>query len=133
MITSAQSAETFTCTDCHQVKPVNRDGGTGYGTYDNDLVCYACCAIRDRAAMRADGRRTMYFDEVRRTVGNWPGTLTFPAAMSRTFRHNLCRFGKMVYFAGPDGEPWSGRTMGDTMLIHCRRISARAWARALRA
>jgi hypothetical protein len=48
---------TFHCVDCNLDKPIQTDGGTGYATFmDGDKVCYACVAVRDRAAMIEHGR-----------------------------------------------------------------------------
>ncbi len=72
---------TFTCADCAQTMPVQREGGTGYATTrDGAKVCYACCGEMDRKAVRdakpgAFGAVAFYATDDGRKVSNWPGSL----------------------------------------------------------
>lgn len=56
----------FKCGDCQQVKPVQAQGGTGYGYHDgsNRPVCYDCCGKRDREQMVKDGKATLYLTAI---------------------------------------------------------------------
>jgi hypothetical protein len=118
----------FRCADCGQVKPVHTDGGTGYATAPNDkpngLICYECCAIRDRAEMKQRGIATLYYTrEIGKgeQIGNWPGTLTFRVLTSRRFNHPFASEAYLGEFLGPDGELWRFRNIGDNQIAHCRR------------
>jgi hypothetical protein len=76
------------CIDCHEDKPEQTQGGTGFATTDAGPVCYACMGIRDNSAMRyADkGKRfagvTLYLSKLAEAaapfdwqVNNWPGSI----------------------------------------------------------
>lgn len=116
---------TFTCIDCYKAKPVQTQGGTGYATAPQGKVCYECCATRDKAAMRADGKYTLYLSDGQ--VTNWPGTLRFPVRKLRKGRHNLARVRYDFEFIGPDGKLWTGYQIGDnTQIAHCRRVKRAA-------
>lgn len=113
--------KTFTCDDCGKEKPTQKEGGTGYGkTKDGKVVCYDCCALRDKADMVERGNTTLYL--VGHEVTNWPGTLRFPVTSLRAFRHPFSRHAVMAYFDGPDGSRWSAKNIGDTQIAHCRRL-----------
>lgn len=127
---AAQSATVkgthFECCDCHQVKPMQSSGGTGYAVTDNDLlVCYDCCAIRDTDRMKRDGRATLYLvkEQAGWFVTNWPGTLQFPAYDVRRFRHPFAD-ARIAYFHGPDGKRWSAKNIGDQQIAHCRALKS---------
>ena len=123
-------AKTFTCCDCGETKPVNPSGGTGYAVFENgrgDKVCYACCAIRDKARMTAESRVALYLvtRENRLVVSNWPGTLEFPVMESRAGAHNIAGSRIDAWFVDHDGSRWHGVQYGDnTQLIHCRKLKA---------
>jgi hypothetical protein len=121
----------FECGDCHLVKPVPTGvGGTGYASGPTDkpdaLICYDCCAIRDRAEMQERGIAVLYFTRHDGTasIGNWPGTLKFPVATYRAFRHPFARQAYHGTFTGPDGKLWRFRNVGDSEVAHCRRAAA---------
>jgi len=125
----------FKCGDCGQVKPVQVNGGTGYATGPTDkpnaLICYDCCAIRERADMTAKGVAVLYFtrdDSGCRTIGNWPGTLRFPVTTFRSFRHPFSSEAYLGEFIGPDGALWRFRNIGDNQIAHCRRAAGRTVA-----
>jgi len=112
------------------VKPVQKNGGTGYAeTDDGERVCYDCCAGRDRGFMAKEGRIILYLTERARdadsrkhySVGNWPGTLRFQAVAHRG-RHNIAGTRTDVWFTGPDGHIWHGVQFGNfSELCHCKR------------
>jgi hypothetical protein len=115
----------FRCRDCGQVKPVQTNGGTGYGVRrDGGLVCYDCCAVADRARMDQTGRAVLYLSkgaDGRYAVGNWPGTLNLPAHV-RKGRHNIAgsRYDAWFTFGGAQ---WHGVNYGEnTQVCHCRRL-----------
>lgn len=126
--------DTFTCCKCGKTKPVQTDGGTGYGENDkSEKVCFACCALDDAAYMREHGRITLYLTgpsvldyQAKASpwkLSNWPGTLEFPTQRTSTGRHNMAGTRYDVWFTGPDGAPWWGVQYGEnTQLCHCRRI-----------
>lgn len=131
--------ETFYCADCHQTKPVKTDGGTGYGEWNGDKVCYDCCAIRDRKDMTETGRAVLYLSKAnekdtapngfngskgvsRWVVTNWPGTLRFNAYV-KTGRHNIGRTRCDAWFTGPDGKQWHGVQIGEwSQICRCKRL-----------
>lgn len=120
---------TFHCIDCDKDKPIQTNGGTGYATTDKGLVCYECCAKRDRDEMVATGRATLYLtiakDGKNCTVSNWPGSLKFTGGWQKG-RHNIARVRYDVWFVGPDGANWHGVQYGDnTQICHCRRTKVR--------
>lgn len=128
----------FLCDDCRFRYPINREGGTGYGTYDGGAkICYGCIAERDLAHMRETGKATLYLTMVAEfpgpgmvppigwpthIVSNWPGTLKFPVRRVRKGRHNMA--GVRYDFAFEvEGSPWVGVTYGDnTQIAHCRKV-----------
>lgn len=112
----------FFCDDCRKVKPCASDGGTGYGRNGNLMICYDCCALRDKAGMVEHGKATLYL--VGSEVTNWPGTLRFPVHGSYAFNHPFSRHAVMAYFTGPDGKRWSAKNIGDSQIAHCRRLTA---------
>lgn len=130
----------FLCDECEIAKPLQKSGGTGYaGTSESKIICYECCAIRDRADMIATGKATLYLSMPssqlvcnwprmvgRGTVGNWPGTLKFNTGPIRVGRHTVAGRRYDVYFSGPDGHEWHGVQYGDnTQICHCRRLKAK--------
>ena len=156
--TQAQARETkhengvsFRCSVCGEIKPVQTEGGTGYG-YDANgfVVCYACCGKQDREDMIRTGKATLYLtcepaSKMRLNgrpytpstlsqgtgrnragkVSNWPGTLEFPCTTT-VGRHNIARTRYDAWFTGPDGKPWHGVTYGDnTQICHCKRLKAK--------
>lgn len=149
-------------THCHQCKgalPVNppgHTGGTGYACKDAqpidyrpqhaeelkpgfryvraEAICYACCAVNDRAAMIETGRALLYatgrmFGENagRYEITNWCGTLRIVATTHKV-SPRAGGFGadRMdVWFTGPDGKAWHGVQRGDNQLLRCRRLKER--------
>lgn len=141
----------FCCSQCGEVKPVQSTGGTGYARNRADeLVCYACCAVNDRADMIATGKATLYLTceprskerlhwrpftpstlsqgtgrSTRGKVSNWPGTLSFDC-FTRTGNHNIAGTRYDCWFIGPDGFEWHGVTFGDnTQICHCKRTKTK--------
>lgn len=130
----------FRCGDCGKVKPVRREGGTGYGLWDQKPglpICYECCSERHRQDMIDTGKATMYL--VHRSnevpdynpkihctnhgwhVQDWPGGLDFRAIVHKG-RHNIAGTRYDVWFWGPDGHRWYGVQYGEnTQIVHCRR------------
>lgn len=125
-----QNKSSFTCSVCGNEKPIQREGGTGYGRNDkNELICYDCCAITDRADMAKSGTAILYdgFRENGRHVTNWPGTLAFKVGSSSISRHNIAGVRYDMWFNGPKedgalGTTWHGVRYGDnTQIVHCKR------------
>jgi hypothetical protein len=128
---------TFRCVDCGEEKPVEKEGGTGYGVdKDDNKVCYACCAERDKKDMEETGKAVLYLktdlwqggNRTRRcsgTVSNWPGTLKFEAYV-RTGGHNIAGVRYDAYFRDHRGHEWHGVTYGNnTKICHCNRLKQR--------
>ena len=110
---------TFTCAVCAQPKPVQREGGTGYGRdAEGRTVCYACCGELDRKAVRdakpgAFGAVAFYATDDGRKVANWPGSLTAHARATPWIRGGA--FGgirqRRVYWRS-EGRRMSGTEYG---------------------
>lgn len=123
----------FLCNDCKQIKPVQAEGGTGYGypaenEPDADKpVCYDCCGKRDITRMVKTGKAVLYLSKSKDgawQVGNWPGTIRFNASVKEG-RHNIAHYRWDAWFTGPDKRQWHGVQYGNmTQLLHCKRISA---------
>jgi hypothetical protein len=131
----------FKCAQCGAVKPVQTEGGTGYGYNErSEPVCYACCGANDMAAMRATGRATMYLtsepNEGHATCGminrnarnhyvsNWPGTLKIKCNHARKGSHNIARTRTDVWFTF-DGQAWHGVQLGEwNQICRCRKLKA---------
>lgn len=125
---------TFTCDRCHQTKSQLLGPTTGYGTdADGRKICFICCGSLDHKSMLETGRMTLYYsDKPHPKVSNWPGTLVFIPSHVKLGHHNMCGKVRVVYFRGPNDEPWSGRVVGDeTMLLHCKRITETSWKRSV--
>jgi hypothetical protein len=108
------------CDDCGQlVTSTAQSCGTGYGTVDDQTVCYGCMAERDRVRMmngetvylyaRMTGKSDHMCWSNRHTgsceIANWPGTLKFTGRIVEYRRENTIR----VWFKGPDGKIWYGQ------------------------
>jgi hypothetical protein len=132
-------ADSFQCVDCKQTKSIPKGvGGTGYARTDDGLVCYACCAIRDKKYMRDNGRHDGLYlvlsppeegekGSKKWEVTNWPGTLRFRVLRIRTSDH--AAFGRIlkdgrsdVWFAF-DGYVWHGVNIGDQQICRCKKTS----------
>jgi hypothetical protein len=123
----------FTCAECKITKPVQIGGGTGYAQSDDGLICYDCCAIRDKADMIKTGKALLYLTTSTNgklafgmfgdaVVSNWPGTLKLNARF-KLGRHNIARSRYDVWFIGPDGKSWHGVQYGEySQLTYCKRI-----------
>lgn len=129
----------FKCADCQITAPVQTAGGTGYATLRNGRkVCYACCAVRDRADMEKTGRALLYLtheterrgpqhaDEVRIYYAtNWPGTLRI--RIGGAARHSRNNFGAQrtdVWFRHA-GADWHGVNIGDNQILRCKRTKGK--------
>lgn len=121
---------TFKCHDCGQEKPVQHNGGTGYARLADDsdkLICYDCCAIRDRAEMDEKGKAVLYldYDDTLHSymVENWPGTLRFKLDDWRRGNHNIAGTRTDVWFRDRAGREWHGVQYGEwSQLCHCKRL-----------
>lgn len=122
----------FKCHDCKLTLPVQKDSGTGYATYSNRYkVCYACCALREKASMHKTGRIDLYVTEestqpgCRRPVSviNWPGTLVFVPTAYNYGRHNLAGTRLDVWFNDDCNDRWHGVVLGDfNEILRCKRL-----------
>jgi len=110
--------------DCGHPESKHSDITRGFGTDANGKThCYACCAERDKQAMRDDGRAALYLCEDNRLT-NWPGSLVIHPHRVRKGRHNMTGVRYDVWFSF-EGKPWYGVLYGHTTQIcHCRRLKA---------
>jgi len=116
----------FICTDCHEIKPIQPAGGTGYGVYGGKAkVCDACCAKRDREEMHCFGRAVFYLVKTASgyDITNWPGTLRFTVRNRKVGRHNIAGSRLDVWFRDSDNQNWHGVQYGDSQLCHCKRVA----------
>lgn len=140
--------KSFTCVKCEQTKPIQTEGGTGYGVDpQGNKICYDCCAILDREQMILQGRATLYLvkrffhDETKQWrsepsnkddknsvfsyfVTNWPGTLSFKCHYSKMGKHNIAGERIDVWFGDKSIGMWHGVHYGRSSdLIHCKRLN----------
>lgn len=144
-----KEGDTFRCGDCQHVFPINTTGSvaTGYGITNDKQpkpICYNCCGYRDRIDIIKTGKATLYLTQttvepteeqrqrgytptIKRTVTNWPGTLSFNVLHTSHGRHNIAGTRLTVTFLGPDLHYWQGILYGEnTQLLHCKRLKQRA-------
>lgn len=119
-----------TCKFCSaEFKPVGC--GIGYATIltpDNSeiKICYQCCAIEDKRAMRERGEHCLYLVECNKSdiiqerymLTNWPNTLKLPLIGMRIGRHNMARTRIDVWFVF-EGYIWHGVQWGECSQL-CR-------------
>lgn len=129
--------EFFQCSKCNTQKPIPKESlGTGYATdKDQNKICYACCAIQDKAWMRAHGKITLYlkqlpkplsYSEAVGEITNWPGTLTFPVWKIKKSHHNIARYRYDTWFLF-EGYWWHGVQYGDnTQIVHCKKTKEKS-------
>lgn len=126
--------ETIEILDCgHAPNPDANTSGYGQDS-EGKKYCYACCAERDKEAMRTDGRITLYLSKVgahdksqrafiaqHYKISNWPGTLTIEPTKVEIGRHNIAGTRYNVWFVF-EGDWWYGVQYGEnTQLLHCKR------------
>lgn len=115
------------CHDCNEtIQPTATSPGYGKMA-DGAIVCFKCCANRDREYMRANGSICLYLtsdasNAPNMRICNWPGTLEFRVLHGRKGRHNIGRVRRDVWFLGPDGKPWHGVNIGDNDVLRCKRV-----------
>jgi hypothetical protein len=119
------SEKSFFCFVCKLEKQSPNDhicGGTGYGLdKENNKVCYSCCGKQDEESMEKTGKTILYLDTAKRTVSNWPGTLSINLSSLSKGRHNIARVRYDVSFIHK-GKRWHGVQYGDnTQICHCKR------------
>lgn len=129
--------ERVTCDTCG-AECVPTDCTPGYGTDANGKRhCFVCCATEDKRVMRETGRHDgLYLSRGPSgwTVSNWPGSLVLPVCAvheshGRGFGGEYPRVDAWFHF---DGQHWYARSLGDMTLCRARRITPRAFWRALR-
>ena len=149
-INETVAAETFICNTCHETKPIQKEGGSGYGEDSaGNKHCYDCCGETDRRDMAAGKPMCLYLSgsitpgQEDRTVSqtllwnpgmqrtewvpkwilsNWPGTINIPIHFVRKGRHNIARVRYDVWFRFA-GRAWHGVQYGnDTQICHCKTI-----------
>lgn len=116
--------------DCGHTGP-----GCGIDRATEKTSCYACCADQDKARMIADGKITLYLVKCEPRplsaftrafeITNWPGSLKFPATLTRTSKRGG-GFGSQrtdAYFTGPDGKKWHAVNRGNMQLARCHRLA----------
>ena len=125
------------CSICKAVCTPTHGGCTsGYGiNRQGRKVCFACCAKVDLKAMQETGNDSkviLYLDMTKGTltVGNWPGTLTFPVLRQKISRNNWGAKRTDVWFRVPTGKGydslWHGVQVGEwSQVVRCRRNKMR--------
>lgn len=123
------------CRECGQVieGPSNNFGGTGYAIYnDGSLVCYACQGKLDLEMLEGLTvnqffPNAMYYDEKKKVITNWPGSLVIPCFISygdHNWKHAFNTMQVYVQFTHKGknyyGRAVSGPNSGN--IIQIRRI-----------
>lgn len=143
----------FVCVQCHKEITPDTHGGITSGCGFNEKgerVCYACCAVNDRAYMDETGRIDLYLvrkeyktkeDALKANpywyrhrydgeeskyysyfVTNWPDSLRFPVRSITKGRHNMAGTRYDVTFRDHHGREWYGTQYGDNSSIaRCKR------------
>jgi hypothetical protein len=115
--TPAQAKETrhiegvqFRCHDCHEVKPVQHSGGTGYARCNDPdgehLVCYACADKRQTADLITHKKFTAYISGDGHRLTTWTG-----GNLGRVFlgeRHPWSRERHYLTARDVHGQRWHG-------------------------
>jgi hypothetical protein len=119
-----------TILDCGHKPSAHSKHTTGYGQCeDGKVICYNCCAVRDKQTMIDSGRSCdlpLYL-HANLEVTNWPGTLRFRVTNIRKGYHNIGRTRTDVWFNGPDGFVWHGVQIGEfNAICHAKRTKQRA-------
>lgn len=110
--------------DCGHVPSEHGQYTTGYGMDEHGRRhCYECCAERDKAAMRENGRATLYFSNG--VVCNWPGSLKIVPNLGgvRKSRNNWGAQRTDVWFTF-EGRMWHGVNVGDNDILWCKRLAS---------
>ena len=111
--------------DCGHEPSEHFEMFTGYGTDEQGkTACYACCAEKDKAQMRKDGKTVLYLSQKKEgwEAGNWPGSLRIPIHYHKVGRHNMAGKRYDVWFTF-EGKTWHGTQYGDmTQLLHCKQV-----------
>lgn len=86
----------FHCSQCHKDKPVKTNGGTGYAVdLGGELICYDCCTINDRAALKDRKPFVAYVGTGATTITNWTG-----ATLATITRSRACRLTRQSFTHG---------------------------------
>jgi hypothetical protein len=94
-------------------------------------ACFACCADKDRAGMREDGRATLYLtkdkDSGAWSVSNWSGSLRIPIMGSPSHKPRAGGFGAQRTDVGFvfEGFIWHAINRGDMDIARCKRTKNR--------
>lgn len=112
----------FTCIDCGETKPINKEGGTGYATdKDGNKICYNCCGKRDTfelLQLKPKAKMCLYWNG--KEVINWPGTLRIPVKSHDVWVTGYKRKTTHVQFQ-LGGKKFKGLLYGDnTQILHVR-------------
>lgn len=117
----------FQCDRCRFIKPVQTEGGTGYGypAGSDRMHCFACCGQTDRLDMIKTGKATLYLSKDGNgwKITNWPGTLTIKPSHVRSMNHPFACKAYIAYFRFA-GASWSAKNIGDSEIAHCRRLAS---------
>lgn len=124
----------FDCIQCGKTKPIiKKEGGTGYARTDEGLVCYDCCAERDKQFMRENNKTTLYLAQTPRDpaqskqskweVTNWPGTLRFNAIVRQSDHNFAGKNGRSDAWFMFEGFIWHGVNIGDNQICRCKKTN----------
>ncbi len=126
--------KSFQCHDCNKVKPINKDGGTGYGLLilpdqiEKVKICYDCCAIRDKKEMEETGKFVGYISKDKDNkwhFSNWPGSLKIPAYVEKS-NHNWWHVQKMNVWFHYGGYRWFGTNIGSNDICRAKRTKTKS-------
>jgi hypothetical protein len=119
----AQHDETFRFR-CHQCGGIFGRGdslGTGYAVdREDNLTCYACCAVNDARELReaAPGTRIVHYYNGAEVI-NWPGTLRIKPYAVKHSRNNWNAPRVDVWFRF-EGKHFHGVQLGDNEILRVR-------------
>ena len=124
------------CSKCKKEIPKQKAGSctTGYAKdKDDNIVCYACCAIEDKQYMKDHKKITLYLTmppeglyNGKSKVTNWPGSFKVICHGFSKGHHNIAGVRYDVWFRF-NGYIWWGVQYGDnTQICHCKQTKEKA-------
>lgn len=115
--------ETFVCHICTKEKPIQKEGGTGYGMdKDGKIVCYDCCGHQDRLDLKNldKGKKVLHYYDGK-NVTNWPGTMKIKPFATRNGKHNIAGTRTDVWFVF-EGNNYHGVNYGNnSQILHIKK------------
>src|SRR5690606_2163633 len=100
------------------IEPTNDKFTCGFGrdSKTNAIVCYTCCADRDRETMRKNGKIALYLTtdkDGKYQIVNFPSSLKLKVLNSSQGKHNIAGTVTTVWFKF-ENTNWIGKQYGNS-------------------